>query len=63
MEARDLIQKAKWSLCVWFWSNKEFSEFKALDLFQCCEGGLMSSPRIRKNLLRVVPTSIANVEV
>lgn len=32
-EIKDIFQKAKWRLCVWLCSNKEFKDLKASDLF------------------------------
>lgn len=40
---------------MWLCSNKEFKDIKASNLFQCWEGGMMSSSSSRKNNLDWAP--------
>lgn len=44
----NLFQKAKWSLCTWLCSNKEFKDLRVGDLYQAWDGCLKPNPWMRK---------------
>lgn len=55
LEFSELLEKVKWSLCVWLCTSKDFKDLKVGDLLQSWEGCMSASPPEQKNRVEWSP--------